>query len=200
MDLFEDNLPIIFEEGKAEIFYYSDFFSKKEALKLFQEINTQVDWKRETIVMFGKELPIPRDTAWFGDRSYTYSGIKNEPSSFTPLLLKIKQAIENKTNETFNSLLINRYKSGDDKVDWHSDDEPELSKESSIASLTLGEPRDFLMRQKGRSGDNKKILLQDGSLLLMKPPTQEFWEHSIPKRSGITETRINLTFRNVLGG
>jgi len=114
-------------------------------------------------------------------------------------LIKIKEAIENKTYETFNSLLINRYKSGNDKVDWHSDDEPELSKNSSIASLTLGEPRDFLMRYKGKSGDNKKIFLEDGSLLLMKPPTQEFWEHCIPKRSGLENTRINLTFRNVLG-
>ena len=199
MDLFEDDLPIILEEGKAEVFYYSDFFSKKEALELFQEINTQVDWKRETIVMFGKEILIPRDTAWFGEKAYIYSGIKNEPSPFSPPLIKIKEAIENKTNETFNSLLINRYKSGNDKVDWHSDDEPELSKNSSIASLTLGEPRDFLMRYKGKSGDNKKIFLEDGSLLLMKPPTQEFWEHCIPKRSGLENTRINLTFRNVLG-
>ena len=199
MDLFGDELPIILEKGKVEVFYYSNFYSRKESENCFQKINQEVSWKRETIIMFGKEIPVPRDTAWFGDRAYIYSGIKNNPSPFTPSLLEIKQDIELKTNETFNSLLINRYQSGNDKVDWHADDEPELSKNSSIASLTLGQERDFLIREKGTTGDNKKILLEDGSLLLMKPPTQEFWEHCIPKRSGVERTRINLTFRNVLG-
>ena len=90
--------------------------------------------------------------------------------------------MEVKCSSKFNSVLLNRYQTGNDKVDWHSDDEPELDKNSLIASLSLGSDRDFLIREKGTSGNNIKQTLQNGSLLIMNPPTQELWEHSIPKR------------------
>lgn len=199
MSLFDENdLPLIQQEGKIEIFYFSTFYPLDEANRLFQIINSETEWKRETIVMFGKEILVPRDTCWYGEKTYTYSGIKNPPKALTPTLLKIKGDVEEKTNEVYNSLLINKYISGSDSVDWHADDEPEISLETGIASLTLGEERDFLMREKGTKGDNKKIPLENGSLLHMKAPTQQFWEHSVPKRSSIKKPRINLTFRHVL--
>ena len=200
MSLFDEkDLPLIHQEGKTEVFYFSSFYSLNEADRLFQIINSETEWKRETLVMFGKEILVPRDTCWYGEKTYTYSGIKNAPKALTPTLLSIKEDVEEKTNETYNSLLINRYILGNDSVDWHADDEPELCLKTGIASLSLGEERDFLMREKGTKGDNKKILLENGSLLQMKAPTQQFWEHSIPKRNSIKKPRINLTFRYVLG-
>ena len=199
MDLFEeDNLFLINKHNKGSVDYYNDFFTFSEAKELYDLINDETEWKREKLVMYGKESLIPRDTAWYGDKSYVYSGLENKPLKWTQTLLEIKDKTENKINSPLNSLLINRYNDGNDKVGWHSDDEPELSPKSPIASLTFGEERDFQFRMKGMTGENITIRLESGSLLIMHPPIQNHWEHCIPPRKGDYKPRINLTFRYVI--
>lgn len=199
MDLFEeDNFSLINKHNKGSLDYYNDFFSFSEAKELYNIINDETEWKREKLLMYGKEHLIPRDTAWYGDKSYVYSGLENKPLKWTQTLLKIKDKTENKINSPLNSLLINRYNDGNDKVGWHSDDEPELSSSSPIASLTFGEERDFQFRMKGVTGENITISLESGSLLIMNPPIQNYWEHCIPSRKGQYNPRINLTFRYVV--
>ena len=198
MDLFKnEGITILFKDDLEIILYHPEFYSLEESNNLFDKINEQTSWKRDKIKMYGNYFSVPRDTAWYGEKSYTYSNIYNAPSPWTETLKKIKEDIEVKCNTKFNSLLLNRYQTGDDKVDWHADDEPELDKNSPIASLSLGSDRDFLIREKGTSGNNIKQALQNGSLLIMNPPTQELWEHSVPKRKNVG-ARINLTFRNVI--
>jgi len=198
MDLFKNvGIPILFKDDLEVILYHPEFYSLEKSNNLFDKINKQTSWKRDKIKMYGNYFPVPRDTAWYGEKSYTYSNIYNAPSPWTETLKIIKEDVEVKCSSKFNSLLLNRYQTGNDKVDWHSDDEPELDKNSLIASLSLGSDRDFLIREKGTSGNNIKQTLQNGSLLIMNPPTQELWEHSIPKRKN-AGTRINLTFRNVI--
>lgn len=148
--------------------------------------------------LFGKEIDLPRLTAWYGDdgKSYTFSGIPMSPNAWTPVLLFIKERIEKVAEVEFNSVLLNLYRNEKDSISWHSDDEPELGKNPIIASVSFGEVRRFHLRHKlNKSLDKIGINLTLGSLLIMKGSTQQFWQHQILKTSKSLNKRINLTFR-----
>ena len=199
MSFFQDEeLILLSGRDGAEVIYYEGFLKNSEHTKFLDVINAEVDWgERQVGSMFGKEYILPRDTAWFGERntSYIYSGIKNEPMPWTEGLMELKKKVEEFTNCNFNSLLINKYETGKDKVGWHADDEKELGLNPTIASVSLGGTRDFQLRPKDKSRETITLPLLGGSLLLMKPPTQRYWEHQIPPRSKIDQPRLNLTFR-----
>ncbi|MBC69840.1 alpha-ketoglutarate-dependent dioxygenase AlkB [Acinetobacter sp.] len=201
MDLFDQGPIKIIEGNEGTLEYIEDFLSPSEADRFFEKINRETMWERPSIRYFNKTFPIPRDTAWYGEKSYIYSGIENKPHKMTETLNHLRKIAEEKCFYNFNSLLINRYKNGEDKVGWHADDEPELQNCKIIASISLGEERDFKIRRKKlyrRPEDEVlKKTLNHGSLLIMKAPLQKFWEHEIPKRRNAS-SRINLTFRNVL--
>lgn len=194
----ENNLQkevIINDDGK--VILYTNFFSLEESNQFFSDLESNIKWKQEKIEMFGKKMPLPRLTAWYGDegKSYTYSGIEHHPEAWISTLTLIKTKVEEISEFTFNSVLINLYRHGNHSVSWHSDDEPELGENPIIASVSLGATRRFSLRHK-MSKDNKIDLdLPHGSLLLMKDETQHFWQHQIAKTSKFVEPRINLTFR-----
>lgn len=156
-----------------------------------------------------KPAPVkePRLTAWYGQPglTYTYSAKAMSPLPWTTSLLTIKTAIETElTNHLiktdFTSVLINKYRDGNDYLGWHSDNEKELGNEPVIASISLGEARTFQFRLKDDHEKKIQIELNDGSLLVMRGKTQELWQHQIPKRSSATAVinpRINLTFRHI---
>ena len=102
--------------------------------------------------------------------------------------------MENLTNTKYNSCLLNLYNDGNEGIGWHSDDEKSIEDGSSIASVSLGAKRKFSFKHK-QSNKTISVLLEHGSLLLMKGVTQKKWLHSLPKSSKITLPRINLTFR-----
>ncbi len=182
----------------AAVYYVPAFFSKEESDGYFAQLQRQVDWQQEHVRLFGKKIPMPRLTAWYGDKDYTYSGLQNKPRPWLPLLLELKQAVEQRTGNSYNSVLLNFYRSGSDSMGWHSDDEPTLGQNPSIASLSFGGTRRFGFRHKtNKALKNQYLTLQHGSLLLMQGPTQHFWQHSIPKTAATVEPRINLTFRQV---
>ena len=158
-----------------------------------------IKWKQDTINFYGKEHLLPRITAWYGDqgKTYTYSGIKSEPHNWNERLLYIKKSIEEVTDITFNSVLLNYYRDGNDSVSWHADDEKSLGSQVNIASISLGAERDFQFKRKDGIGERQQITLTNGSLLVMHAPIQEFWLHQIPKRKKINEPRVNLTFRYI---
>jgi len=182
----------------AEIELYSSCFPGNESDKIFQTILSQVRWRQEKIKCSGKEVDIPRLTAWYGDagKRYVYSGIAMEPEPWLPVLLYIKSRVEEIAKFSFNSVLLNLYRDGRDSIAWHSDDEPELGKQPVIASLSFGGERKFQLKHKVKKEQDKVGLnLTHGSLLLMKGQTQEYWQHQIPKTSKPVMSRINLTFR-----
>ena len=151
--------------------------------------------------MYGKSLILKRRVAWYADigKSYTYSGLKKDPIPFTKELNSIKAKVEKETNVVFNSVLLNDYENGQVGMGWHSDDEKELGKNPTIASLSFGASRDMFFRNKNNPNLKViKILIENGSLLVMKGKTQHFWQHSIPKRLKVKQRRINLTFRTIL--
>jgi alkylated DNA repair dioxygenase AlkB len=184
----------------AEIVFYPDFFSAIEADRLLREIRDTTTWRQETIKFSGKTVDVPRLTAWCGDADtrYVYSGIENVPLPWTPALLEVKWAVEPPSGVVFNSVLLNRYRSGKDGVSWHADDEPEFGDRPVIASVSFGGTRSFQLRHKTRKELKTTIELTHGSLLLMRGGTQANWLHQVPKTARAVEERFNLTFRRVV--
>mgnify|MGYP001247585789 CR=1 FL=1 len=184
--------------GFGMVDYYPSFFEQKESDRYFKNLSDKITWRQDKIKIIGKEINLPRLTAWYGEKgfNYTYSGIKMNPLPWNDDLLKIKDLIENIAKVSFNSVLLNLYRTGNDSVSWHSDDEKEIDKNSPIASVSFGAIRDFQLKHKqDKTLKRIDIPLAHGSLLLMQPPTQEYWLHQLPKRKKVTDPRINLTFR-----
>ena len=159
-----------------------------------------VPWKQEHITLWGKTHPIPRLTCWMGDPGchYTYSGVSNTIEPWIPAVEALRQQVEAAVGCRFNSLLLNYYRDGRDKLDWHADDEPELAPDQPIASLSLGAARSFRLKPRSSgasSADPLSFELGDGDLLVMDPPTQQHWLHQVPQRLRVNHARINLTFR-----
>jgi alkylated DNA repair dioxygenase AlkB len=185
--------------GNAEIFYYPAWLNPAESSALLQLLLKETPWRQDTLKFAGKAVPVPRLQAWYGDSSshYGYSGLHLEPLPWTPALTRLRQRLEDSLNLSFNSVLINYYRNGQDSVAWHSDSEPALGPDPSIASLSLGATRRFDMKRYDRNNQPGKLslALADGSLLLMGSGVQQHWLHQIPKEPAITAPRINLTFR-----
>ena len=183
----------------AEVIYYQNFFDGNESNQLFVELYETTSWNQESTILFGKQLKLPRLTAWYGDpgKSYSYSQITMQPFLWTPVLINIKSKIESLSKIKFNSVLLNLYRDGKDSVAWHSDDEAELGENPVIASVSFGANRRFMFRHKIQKELNYEIQLTHGSLLIMKGTTQHFWQHQIPKKNKLTQSRINLTFRQI---
>lgn len=189
--------PIIFNLPDAEIIYYPHFFDKKEADILFDQLTSDIPWQQDDIRVFGKTHPQPRLTALYGNegKSYSYSNIKMQPHPWNPLLQKIKSRVESVSGANFTTVLLNLYRDGKDSNGWHADNEKELGTNPIIASVSLGTERIFQLKHNTISNLKQNILLEHGSLLLMKGTTQHLWKHQIPKTSKTIGSRINLTFR-----
>ncbi|HNC76938.1 MAG TPA: alpha-ketoglutarate-dependent dioxygenase AlkB, partial [Pseudomonadales bacterium] len=165
---------------------------------LFEQLNSAIPWRQDEITLFGKRHRLPRLQAWYGDpgASYRYSGLLLQPTPWQPLLNEIRRQVETLTGLRFNSALANLYRDGNDAMGWHSDDEAELGVDPAIASVSFGASRRFLLRHRRRKDPPRiEILLTDGSLLLMAGPLQTHWHHALPRSRGVSEPRINLTFR-----
>ncbi|XP_034728377.1 DNA oxidative demethylase ALKBH2 [Etheostoma cragini] len=191
---------------------YALLFSKEEANHLFKQLEEEVVYstgEEAKVQLFGKVYNIPRKQATYGDAglTYTYSGVTRLARPWTPTLEYIRDAVTKTTGQTFNFVLVNRYKDGQDHMGEHRDDEKELDPLCPIASVSLGSPRDFIFRHRDARGKHSrrqikrvKVELVNGSLLLMNSPTNTFWYHSLPVRKNISLPRINLTFRRILLG
>ncbi|XP_008249575.3 DNA oxidative demethylase ALKBH2 isoform X1 [Oryctolagus cuniculus] len=159
------------------------------------------------VQVFGKWHSVPRKQATYGDAglTYTFSGLTLSPRPWIPVLERVRDRVSGATGHTFNFVLINRYKDGHDHIGEHRDDERELAPGIPIASVSFGACRDFLFRHKdsrGRSPARRvagvRLQLAHGSLLVMKPPTNTHWYHSLPVRKKVLAPRVNLTFRRIV--
>jgi alkylated DNA repair dioxygenase AlkB len=167
---------------------------------IFEQLLHETKWLHETVVVWGKEHLQPRLTAWHGDpkRSYTYSGTVMHPLPWTNLLLSLRRAVEELTGTRFNSVLLNLYRDHNDRMGFHSDNEPSLGKEPTIASLSYGANRTLIFKHRKRKElERKKVVLPSGSVLLMRGTTQTNWAHGIDKETKPCGPRINLTFRKI---
>ena len=181
----------------AEIIYYPEFYDKSKADLIYTSLQKDILWQQDNIRVYGKTHPQPRLTALYGDEglSYSYSNIKMQPHPWNLLLQKIKSEVENVAETNFSTVLLNNYRNGKDSNGWHADNEKELGLNPIIASVSFGAERVFQLKHNTDKDQKKNIILQHGSLLLMKGTTQHFWKHQIPKTAKPIEPRINLTFR-----
>ena len=183
----------------SDIIYYPEFLTMQDSTILFETLLTETPWKQDEITVYGKRHLQPRLTALYGDakKNYSYSNIKMNPIYWTPLLQKLKSQVENVCDTNFNVVLLNYYRNNNDGNGWHADNEKELGKNPIIASLSFGSNRIFQLKHNQDKLLKRSLILEQGSLLIMKGFTQEFWKHQIPKSSKLIGPRINLTFRTI---
>lgn len=191
------DLGDLYEFPKNLLEYKEHFLIRKEADQLKDFLLETVPWKQRTQKMYDKMVLTPRLTAWYGDPGKTYPLKEDElnVTPWTPELLSLKQKIENEFGYRFNSVLLNLYRNHNDSVAWHSDKESRYGKRPVIASVSLGEARNFDFRKKDHHQSKYSLPLPHGSLLIMKGDLQEHWEHRIAKSVTSMKERINLTFR-----
>lgn len=183
----------------ADMLYAERYFDTLEADRLIAVLLRDIQWRQDEIKLYGKQVPLPRLSAWYGDtdKPYTYSGLTLQPHAWTPDLLYIKQQLEAVAGTTFSSVLLNRYRSGQDYVGWHTDAERELGQNPVIGSVNFGATRRFQLRRIDNHAEKFELELRHGTLLVMQGTTQHFWQHQIPKTSAKIGERINLTFRSI---
>ena len=201
MDLF-NQLP---DKGKnllpyeGTVNYYGPVLNFAKANHYLDLLLNSIEWKNDEAVIFGRLLITKRKVAWYGDRNfeYTYSNKTKVALPWTVGLLELKELAENTSGEVYNSCLLNLYHDGSEGMAWHSDGEKDLKKNGAIASMSFGAERKFSFKNK-KSRENVSLILQHGSLLVMKDSTQSHWLHRLPPSKRISTPRINLTFRTIV--
>ena len=199
MSLFEEDRASNLLPKDGMVNYYGKVLASKEADHYFNSLMQNILWENDEVIIFGKHIVTKRKVAWYGDSdcSYTYSNTTKQALAWTKELSYLKQIVEELAETKFNSCLLNLYHNGNEGIGWHSDDEKSLGKNNTIASLSFGAERNFSFKHK----QNKQIVslvLEHGSLLIMKDATQTNWLHSLPKSKSVTQPRINLTFRTIV--
>ncbi|XP_014243983.1 DNA oxidative demethylase ALKBH2-like [Cimex lectularius] len=187
--------------------YCHHFLEPERATSLLKTLESELVYfsgDKAKIKIFGKWRDIPRQQVAFGDPglTYTFSGLSVPALAWPKVLEDLRDEIYDRIGTYFNFVLVNRYRDGRDNIGEHRDDEKELNVNSGIASLSLGQARDFVLRHKDLKNKIRhvppvKVILGHGSLLHMKHPTNSFWYHSLPPRKSLPGVRINLTFRSI---
>ncbi|WP_437397902.1 alpha-ketoglutarate-dependent dioxygenase AlkB family protein [Flagellimonas lutimaris] len=201
MDLFNQTI----DKGRnwlpydGTVNYYGKILSKERADFFFKKLLKNIVWRNDEAIIFGKKIITKRKVAWYGERpyEYTYSKTTKRALPWTSELLALKRMIERETGETFNSCLLNLYHDGTEGMAWHSDGETDLKKNGAIGSLSFGAERKFAFKHK-RSKGKVELLLEHGSLMVMKGITQTHWLHRLPPTKKVHMPRINLTFRTIV--
>jgi alkylated DNA repair dioxygenase AlkB len=179
--------------------YYGKVFVHADANRYFDCLMNTIEWKNDEAVIFGKLIVTKRKVAWYADHKfeYTYSNITKHALPWTKELLELKSITESEIGEAFNSCLLNLYHDGKEGMAWHSDGETDLKKDGAIGSLSFGAERKFSLKHK-QTKETVSIVLEHGSLLVMKGATQTHWLHRLPPTTRISKPRINLTFRTIV--
>ncbi|WP_417805585.1 alpha-ketoglutarate-dependent dioxygenase AlkB family protein [Thalassospira lucentensis] len=193
-DLFANEPPRNLLPFDGHVLLLRDIMPLEDADRTFDRLMTSVIWQQETARIAGRDVAVPRLTAWFGDVAYRYSGVYHPASPFPAKVAPLRDLAESLAGVPFNTVLLNQYRDGRDSVSWHADDEDVLGENPVIASLSFGQERRFHLRHK-TTGDRISIDLPHNSALIMAGETQHYWLHQLPKTARQVGPRINLTFR-----
>ena len=201
MDLFNqesvENVNLLPKDGTVN--YYGKIMTNAKSLSYLDYLLNEIQWKNDVAVIFGKRIETKRKVAWYAENpfEYTYSNHTKTALPWTSELLELKELVEKKTGETFNSCLLNLYHNGSEGMAWHSDGETDLKKNGAIASVSFGAERKFAFKHKV-SKETVSLILENGSLLVMKGTTQTHWMHRLPPTKLVSKPRVNLTFRTIV--
>jgi alkylated DNA repair dioxygenase AlkB len=194
------NQEILVKTANSVVTYRSEFLSVQESNSLYEYLLKGISWQHDEAVIYGKKIFTKREIAWFADDGfdYNYSGASRIAHKWDTEVLKVKAKLEAETGHTFNSCLLNLYHDGSEGMGWHSDDQNHLDPDSTtVAIISLGAERYFKLRETKVRDNQRKLILEKGSLLLMLDQTQAYWQHEIPKMAGIKTPRISLTWRTM---
>lgn len=201
MNLFQNNVDssINLLPYDGTVNYYGVIFKSDEANFYYDALLNSIEWKNDEAIIFGKKYITKRKVAWYGDLpyEYAYSNTTKKALPWTNELLELKLRIEKESGEQYNSCLLNLYHNGDEGMAWHSDAEKDLKKNGAIGSLSFGAERKFSFKHK-ENKETVSVLLEHGSLLVMKHQTQSHWLHRLPPTKKIFQPRVNLTFRTII--
>lgn len=199
MDLFNDDITANLLPYDGTVIYYGKVMSYARAQFYLEKLLEDIEWKNDEAIIFGKLIITKRKVAWYGDSDYlyTYSNTTKQALPWTKELLELKKLAEEISGTSFNSCLLNLYHDGNEGMAYHSDDEKSLGKNTTIASLSFGAERKFSFKHK-QTKDSISVLLEHGSLLVMKDETQSHWLHRLPPSKKVTRPRVNLTFRTIV--
>ncbi len=188
---------IILKTENSLVTYQGQFLGEQEIASYFDYFLENIDWARDQLVRYSKIIFTKREIAWFADdgADYNYSGVSRIGKEWDVQALIIKNRLELATGHKYNSCLMNLYHTGLEGMGWHSDDQNHLEPESAVAIISFGAERWIKLRETSDKTNQKKTLLEQGSLLLMLDQTQKYWQHEIPIMAGVKDIRISLTFR-----
>jgi len=191
--------PINLLHTDGTVNYHGVVLSIDDANHYLASLLSDIEWRHDEAIIFGKHIVTKRKVAWYGEKpfEYRYSNTTKTALPWTNELLALKAIVEKETSETFNSCLLNLYNNGSEGMAWHSDGETDLKKNGAIASLTLGAERKFCFKHK-QTKETVSLILQHGSLLVMKDETQTHWLHRLPPTKKSNQPRVNLTFRTII--
>ncbi len=170
-----------------------------EADTLLAALRDELAWEQREIVLFGRRILQPRLIAWAGTVGYRYSGQTLEPRPFTPAAARLLDRVRERAGVPFNHVLLNRYRSGEDSMGFHADDESELGADPVVAIVSLGTSRRLVVKpRRAKLAERHDLHLGHGSLLVMGGTCQRHYVHGVPRQLGIAGDRISLTFRWLL--
>ena len=183
----------------GEVYYWGRIFETEESDGYYNELLKDIKWKNDEAIIYGKHIITKRKVAWYADEpyEYTYSKINRKALEWTPMLLELKIQVEKRTGQSYNSCLLNLYHNGEEGMSWHRDDEKDLKENGSIASLSFGAKRRFVLKHK-ESKYQQAFELNHGDLLEMKGETQSHWVHRVATTKKVLTPRVNLTFRQMV--
>lgn len=201
MDLFNqdsgENINLLPKDGTVN--YFGKIMPTTQALSYLDYLLNEIQWRNDVAIIFGKRIETKRKVAWYAESpfEYTYSNNTKTALPWTKELLELKELVEKKSGETFNSCLLNLYHNGSEGMAWHSDGETDLKKNGAIASVSFGAERKFAFKHKVTKETVSQVL-ENGSLLVMKGTTQTHWVHRLPPTKVVSKPRVNLTFRTIV--
>lgn len=200
MDLFAEikTEPIAVLDTDGEVWYHGRVVAYEESETFLFNLLSKICWKNDEVNIFGRHIVTKRKVAWYGEKpfEYTYSNATKKALPWTKELLLLKSVVENETGDLFNACLLNLYHDGSEGMAWHSDAELDLKRNGAIASLSFGAERKFCFKHK-KSKETVSLMLENGSLLVMKGETQTHWLHRLPPTKKVDQPRVNLTFRTI---
>ena len=181
-----------------DVALFTKFFSNRSKTAWFNWLERNIKFPDESYVkIYGKTIPVPRLRCAYGDpgTSYSFSNVTEPSQPWLKPLLSLKRIVELLSDHKYNFVLVNKYRNGKDYIGPHRDSENDLVEGSTIASISFGASRDFVLQHTEEKKEKVVITLNNGDILLMKSPTNKNYKHSVPARNTLNDIRYNLTFR-----
>ena len=149
----------------------------------FERLERELPWFTETRRMYDRDVVTPRLLA-----RVPQTGLAEE----------LRAALSARYGEPFVHVTAALYRDGKDSVAWHGDTTARDMLRAIVATVSLGEPRRFLLRPAEGPPELRTWHLGRGDLLVMGGTCQRTWRHAVPKVAS-AGPRIAMMFRPAWG-